>query len=164
MIPPAERKKQNMATYKGHIVGGIVVFFLAHYATKKFFAPLPTKEVFTLFLACILGSLFPDIDTKSVGQRIFYTLLIIPITVAIIYKQFLFLALLSLVSLFPILINHRGVTHSVWFISLTPLCIPLFMQQLNPHLTTVSWFIYGYFTAGALSHLFLDYGFLKTLK
>ncbi|MBU1008152.1 metal-dependent hydrolase [Candidatus Dependentiae bacterium] len=155
-----------MPTYKGHLAGGGVTFLAIHLVTTKLLnqpTPPPNQILFTLEF-CLLGSLFPDIDTKSFGQKIFYYLLTAMILAAIYTQQWGLLSILSLISVFPLLVNHRGIIHTIWFVTLAPLAIPLIIQQNNPLLAKTAWFAYLYFEIGALSHLFLDYGFLRTAK
>ena len=148
-----------MPTYKGHLAGGAATFVAIHYiSTKIFLTPPPTpKQIFFTCAFCLLGSIFPDIDTKSFGQKIFYTLLTVIIITAIIAQQWGLLSVLSLISVFPLLVNHRGVIHTVWFVTLAPLAIPLLIHYNSPELSQTAWLAYLYFLAGALSHLALDY-------
>ena len=155
-----------MSSYKGHIAGGIVAGTLLYAATIKLsLSPTYGKnDFFFAFIALVLGSLFPDIDTKSIGQKIFYTLLVIPMAFAIISSYWTLLASLSALSMFPILVNHRGIIHSFWFVTLFPLLIPVLTYQINPNYSDLSWLAYSYFVTGALSHLVLDNGIIKTFK
>jgi len=166
-----------MAGYIGHLAGGTVTFLAIYSITTKLGAATPyTPKVFCIaFLCCLLGSLFPDIDIKSVGQRIFYTVLTILIVMAILTQQWPLLALLSLLSAFPLLVNHRGIIHTVSFIMLAPLLVASIVRYGNLSLGRYDallsalfgnslWLIYGYFVAGAVSHLLLDYGVKKTMK
>lgn len=155
-----------MSTHKGHIVGGAATFLLLHIATTKVCAfPQPTpKALIIAFSCCILGALFPDIDTKSIGQRIFYSFMAIPVTYSIFSHQWHMLASLSIISLFPILSNHRGITHTLWFVTLAPLSIMLGLSQSYPQFVRILQIACFYFIAGALSHLLLDFGLLRTLK
>jgi hypothetical protein len=147
-----------MPGYKGHLLGGLATCFLIHATSTKLFSyPDPTlkKFLFTLIFA-LLGSLFPDIDTKSVGQKIFYTLLTIPLFFAILTHQWRLLTVISLISIFPVLVNHRGIIHTVWFVALVPLSVPIFLHVSSPHIMSQIWTAYTYFVAGALSHILLD--------
>ena len=159
-----------MAGYRGHVAGGVVTCFIAHFIADtiftKFFISIHNvpKHLAIAFIFCILGSLFPDIDVKSVGQRIFYTLMTVAIFFSIFHHKWEALVALSLVSPFPLLVNHRGIIHTIWFVSLAPLCIPLLMKQTNPSWVLQSWIAYYYFVSGALSHLLIDFGPRKTFR
>lgn len=147
-----------MPSYKGHVTGGLVTFFLAYAVATHLFshAPYDLKKFLFTGTFCLLGSLFPDIDTKSVGQRVFYSLLTIAVTFSILNKQWELLSALSLISIFPILVNHRGIIHTIWFVTLVPLGLVALVWHTNPHILKLAWQAYYYFVTGALSHLLLD--------
>lgn len=155
-----------MPTYKGHLIGGAATFTAIHLVTTKVLAhpSPPPKQIFFTLAICLLGSLFPDIDTKSFGQKLFYYLLTVMILAAIFAQQWALLSILSLISVFPLLVNHRGIIHTIWFVTFAPLAIPLIIQYNNPQLAKAAWIAYLYFIIGALSHLLLDYGFWRTMK
>ena len=62
-----------MASGKGHLVGGVIFawIFLALFS-NYFFVPTPTEIVIFVGLA-VMFSLWPDVDIKSIGQKVFYT-------------------------------------------------------------------------------------------
>lgn len=155
-----------MPGYKGHLIGGTTTFFLVNHAVNKIPAhkPFTFDEFFFYFLLCLLGSLFPDIDTKSFGQKIFYILLALLIIFAIGSNRWPLLSMLSLVSLFPLLVNHRGIIHRVWFVIFVPLIIPIIVLHNYPKLAHSSFIAYAFFVAGALSHLALDYCSFQLIK
>ena len=155
-----------MPNYKGHLVGGCAAFVIVYImAIQVFGQPTYSKEQFLSYGAlCLLGSLFPDIDTKSKGQRIYYMGLALMIIWAILFKQWNILAILSLLSLLPLLVSHRGIFHHAWFVVLAPLVVPLMLAYNNPSFSTPSIMAYTYFVTGALSHLILDRGFRKTFR
>ncbi|RMF92296.1 MAG: metal-dependent hydrolase, partial [Nitrospinota bacterium] len=64
-----------MSNYRGHLYGGTVTFLLVlGVLSLGFFLP-SAVELLSLFAICLFASLLPDIDTKSVGQKLFYRLL-----------------------------------------------------------------------------------------
>lgn len=148
-----------MPSYKGHIVGGIAAFFIVHHTLIKVlhYQPLNPKEIFLAVSFCVLGALFPDIDIKSVGQKIFYGLLTIVTFTSIIAKQWTIIPLFSLLGIFPIFTKHRGITHTIWFALSAPLLIPLVILYCSPQYDKTAWLLYSYFASGALSHILLDY-------
>jgi len=155
-----------MPTYKGHLVGGAATFVVIHQVTTKIFeysAPTPKQLFFTLSF-CLLGSLFPDIDTKSFGQKLFYALLTIIIFATITARHWEILSIVSLLSVFPLLVNHRGIIHTIWFVTLAPLAVPLIIHYHASHFSQSAWIAYLYFVTGGLSHLLLDYGLWQTIK
>ncbi|MCK4517763.1 metal-dependent hydrolase [Candidatus Babeliales bacterium] len=155
-----------MPSYKGHLVGGAATFFVTYQAATKVFGqqPFTTKQIVFALTFCLLGSLFPDIDTKSLGQRVFYSLLTVAVFAAIALQHWALLSFLSVLGLLPLLVNHRGMIHTVWFVTMFPLAVTLFITRFNPTLSSMAWPAYSYFVVGALSHLFLDYGVWRTVK
>jgi len=155
-----------MPTYKGHVIGGVATFIVTLITVTSILSyakPTPRELLFG-FICCIAGSLFPDIDTKSVGQRVFYSLMAIPVTYSIIAHQWQMLAVTSVVGLLPLLSSHRGITHTLWFVTLVPLSLTMLIIRLHPPLTNLLWVGSLYFIAGAVSHLVLDFGLVRALK
>jgi len=153
-----------MPNYKTHLVGGFFAFaFLyklsAKLLSKRFYSP---EEMAFSLLLCLLGSLFPDIDTKSYGQRMFYFLLLTMIFGSILLNQWRLLIVLSSFAMFPFFVGHRGITHRLWFSAITPLPIFITIFDKTSKLSTISKTGYFYFLAGVISHLVLDYS--KPLK
>ncbi|MGC2310143.1 MAG: hypothetical protein WA432_00805 [Candidatus Babeliaceae bacterium] len=63
-----------MPSYKGHLLGGLVVYSIALLFMATTLSWLTKGE----WLLCTLfGALFPDIDIKSKGQKLFYALLLV---------------------------------------------------------------------------------------
>ena len=155
-----------MPGYKGHLVGGAATFFVTYQVATKVFgqAPYITKQIVFALTFCLLGSLFPDIDTKSLGQRVFYSILAIAVFAAIALQHWALLSFLSVLGLLPLLVNHRGMIHTVWFVTAIPLATTLLISRTNPALAPAAWLAYIYFVVGALSHLFLDYGVWRVAK
>ena len=149
-----------MPSYRGHLAGGAATFILVQQLTQKVaIFPKSPKYLFLAAMACALGSLFPDIDTKSMGQKIFYMILSMLTFASIISKQWALLPAIFPVVLLPFLVRHRGITHRILFVTLVPLLIPLIVSTCTPGFYKTAWLIYIYFTSGALSHLALDYLF-----
>ena len=155
-----------MPGYRGHLVGGAVAFVVAHNVIKIFSPQMSvgTTDIAVGLALCLLGALFPDIDIKSVGQRIFYSFALILSIFAILTHQHSLLAVLCVISLFPLVVSHRGVIHRLWFVVLVPLSVPLIVSYGNSSLFVPSFVLYLYFLFGAISHLILDYGFLRFFR
>lgn len=105
---------------------------------------------------CLLGSLFPDIDVKSKGQKIFYTLLLIFLIYCLCIQRWDLFALLSLLAVIPLLVKHRGIFHSIWFLLFLTLvimiCGKIFYKEYELLCLSNAFF----FFAGCLSHVVLD--------
>lgn len=150
-----------MPFYKEHLMGGfasgmIVLFFIANYVCCYTIPILTTLEWLLFALA---GSLFPDVDIKSKGQKLFYWVIVALILIAL-YKGNLNLAIyLSLFSILPMLVRHRGLFHCTWFIVLLPLGAAALASVYLPPIYRHSLFYdASFFIAGALSHLLMDFG------
>jgi hypothetical protein len=115
-------------------------------------------------LCTLLGALFPDIDTKSAGQKLVYRILFITMLILILRKLWPLVACLSLISLVPPLSRHRGMFHSPWFLIVSTGSMMLLSALLFPkqaHHISINLL---FFLMGAFSHLFLDFGFVKVLR
>jgi len=154
-----------MANYKGHIAGGVV--FTGVYTVAMLFAPVERlaeyahllydwQAMFAVFVIGMLFALFPDVDTNSKGQDLFYWI-IFPLDVLLVYAgQFQAAAYLGLIAILPILAHHRGWTHSKWAMILVPLPIILIPWLYSEQVLAISLVYYGAAVVGYFSHLFLD--------
>lgn len=152
-----------MSGYRGHLIGGIVTFVIMRHGIL----PLTSHQV-PHDLACIaltlLGALFPDVDIKSKGQQIFYTLALGVAALAFFERAWSSLAWLGLMCFFPLAVAHRGPMHNPYVLIATPWIIARGLEGLFPNVHKLSPMFHVFFIAGALSHLVLDYGPYKTLK
>lgn len=146
-----------MPGYKGHLLGGL--FMAATYVVILAAVRLFTDDYSMLFSLCgvvLLGALFPDIDTDSKGQTLFYSALV-AVDVWLIYQElYLYAAWLGLLSLVPIVGRHRGWVHTWWAMFVLPspiLLLPFALWQTAWEQTMP---FYIAFVLGYLSHLLLD--------
>ena len=143
--------------YKGHILGGVVAYVLTLYTLKYLHYPLDAAHNIQWFLFCILGALFPDIDTKSKIQIWLYRLFFaIYLLLLILNPQPNLLIFISILALIPLIVHHRGIFHRLYFLIGLPLGILGIIYATKPHLFVESSFFAIFFIAGALSHLLLD--------
>jgi len=154
-----------MPGYKTHLGGaGVAAFFLltaTHWSLPT--ASLICPRTIWCISASLLGGLFPDIDIKSKGQKIFYMLLFIVLGFALIAKDVTIISICSILAVIPPLLPHRGLTHKPLFIIAVPFALPLVVATYHPAHTSFSLTIYMYFITGALSHLVLDFSSKKRL-
>lgn len=146
-----------MPNYKVHVVGGIAAGVGTMMLTGSWeHASMPT--VIEYVGCCVLGSLFPDIDIKSKGQKIFYVALTASLLVVLwLHKTGWFIAL-SMLGMVPLLLRHRGLTHHPWFVGVCT-GIPAFYLYHNSHVPFSGLAIdLIYFAIGAFSHMALDFG------
>jgi hypothetical protein len=155
-----------MPGYRGHLIGGSVAFVVIHNVLSSFAPEMVTgaNDMLIGALLCLLGALFPDIDIKSVGQRVFYSFALLLSMLAILSHHYSLLAVLAVLGLFPLVVPHRGVIHRLWFVVLVPFSVPLILAYGNAELFAPSFILYLYFLAGAVSHLMLDYGIVRFFR
>lgn len=153
-----------MPNYQKHLVGGCAVFAVMMYANTKLkiLPNLPSLQLQAL-AACLIGSLFPDIDTKSKIQKlIYFTILIIATNLLMTGQQF-WACVLVMGSLLPLIASHRGLFHRLWFVVM---CIGI--GNLMCYLNQPVWVnnclsLSVFFIAGVISHLWLDLGWRRIL-
>lgn len=148
-----------MPNYKGHVCGGIAAYSFAifgMYVMCGFVHFTFLHGVICLFCT-LFGALFPDVDTKSRGQRYFYQLLCVILVVYICKKHFIAVSICALLAIVPLLSRHRGIFHQAWFLII--LTIGIVAGILKTGICSISYVYHGafFFLVGAFSHLFLDF-------
>jgi len=154
-----------MPGYKGHLVGGCVAFgllvgVLVGIALKQ---PSITTMIEWLLFA-LAGSLFPDIDIKSKGQKYFYYMVFLFFIVLVMQKRLEMLSCFSFIIITPLLVRHRGIFHSPGFIIATSLALWVFVSICMPRISHQFFFDMLFFMAGALSHVWLDFGLRQMIR
>lgn len=154
-----------MANWKGHVIGGLVVG--GAYAAVAQAVPLEHlaemagllrdwQALAGVLVLGVLFALFPDIDTNSKGQNIFFGLALAVDILLIVNGHIQAAAYLGLVAMLPVVGKHRGWTHSKWAMLLVPLPILLVPYLYNDQNLSVAAVYYGASVAGYFSHLLLD--------
>jgi uncharacterized membrane protein len=155
-----------MPGYKGHIIGATVVG--AAYIAAVDIAPTTQllehsnkllthwQLVVALYVVAILFGLWPDVDTNSKGQNIFFGIAFAADILLIASGRLEAAAYLGLLAMTPIIGKHRGWTHSKIAMLLVPLPIAIVPYLYNPHIFKLSLLFYGAAVAGYFSHLLLD--------
>ena len=162
-----------MANYKGHLSGSIVFFIIYMVGLMFYYHAQVVQDtvephmlilyVAGLFGLCVMFGLWPDADTNSMGQNIFYTIFFILDLILIWNSQFQEAAYLGLFAILPILGKHRGWTHSWWAMLLIPSPIAFIPYFLFPDRPYFGLPFYGAAVVGYFSHLFMD-GMIFPLK
>lgn len=162
-----------MAGYKGHITGGVVCG--AVYAAALTFVPLERfvevagvlhdwQAIAAVFVLAVLFALFPDIDTNSKGQNIFYGLAL-GVDILLIWSgNIQAAAYLGLVAMLPIVGKHRGWTHSKLAAFAVPLPILVIPYLYKEEMLAASIVYYGAAVVGYISHLLLDGRIVKWFR
>ncbi len=154
-----------MANYKGHVVGGVLLN-TAYIAALKA-APgdvlAHTNGILSnwqfligLYVIAVLFGLWPDVDTNSKGQDIFFALAFITDVLLIVNGRLEAAAYLGLLGMTPILGKHRGWTHSKIAMLLVPLPIVLVPYANKSQILPTALLVYGAAVAGYFSHLLFD--------
>jgi len=151
-----------MPGYKQHVAGGVVVWAVLLYMVRTFNPSVATIAEWLCF--ALAGSLFPDIDIKSKGQKVFYWALLVIFVVLIALGKTPLLIVLSIMSLVPMLVNHRGLFHRVWFVVGFPMLVAGGLCLVLPDCSRLIMFDALFFVVGALSHVWLDLGWKRMLR
>lgn len=162
-----------MANYKGHIAGGLsagVVYVVAlNYLPGELLEKTggilgDWQMVAGLFVLSMLFGLWPDIDTNSKGQDVFFGAAFALDVLLIAYGYLEAAAYFGLICMIPILGKHRGWTHSKIAMVLIPLPLVL-VPYLNKSTLLATYLIfYGAAVAGYFSHLLLDGLIVKWIR
>jgi len=145
-----------MPGYKAHLAGGLAVsvpmlYLLRHQAGSP--------GVAALWIGFALaGSLFPDIDTTSKGQKWFFRFWLVILLLLLFFKKYALFIASALLATAPLIVNHRGLFHKSWFLILIPCFTATVFAWNMPEQSKNIFFITLFFVAGTLSHLFLDFG------
>lgn len=144
-----------MSLYRAHLAGGVFAFVIYLVALAVFFSYKLTFETLIWFGLCILGSIWPDIDTSSTAQKLFYGFFIVLDVIFLIAGQYKKAAILGFFALLPIIGKHRGWTHSISaaFIIPSPLIV---LPVIKPELNAGGLEYYIPVVIGYLSHLVMD--------
>lgn len=152
-----------MPSYKGHLSGGFFIYLLVLYVILNHYSiTMATGLEWLLFT--LAGSLFPDIDVKSKGQKLFYTIALFLSVLLLVFEHFQALIILGFLCLVPILVRHRGIFHRLWFVILVPTLIAIFLCSYMPHCNRIILFDTFFFIVGAVSHLWLDLGLKRMFR
>jgi len=147
-----------MPGYQGHLAGGLFFGIMGLVGAILLgwlvFDPLIASGLLGF---CLLGALFPDVDTNSKGQNLYYAVFVVVDLGLIMLGHYVWAAWFGLFSMLPAVGSHRGWTHTWWAMLLVPtpiLLIPLFIKggEVMAHFLP----FYIAFAAGYLSHLILD--------
>jgi membrane-bound metal-dependent hydrolase YbcI (DUF457 family) len=158
--PPAvsiHYKDLIMPGYKAHLAGGAAVAGGALggllYCDIISASPLTLAALFSVAL---LATMFPDTDTESKGQNLFYAIMATVDVVLILNKEYEWAALLGLFAMLPALGKHRGWTHSWWAMLIVPLPLILLPMAFYHTPWEASMPFYLAAVTGYGTHLVLD--------
>ncbi|MFC1841805.1 metal-dependent hydrolase [Candidatus Dependentiae bacterium] len=150
-----------MPGYRAHVVGGLAVYGITLYLLRSQCGSVFLAAEWLLF--ALAGSLFPDIDTQSKAQKIFYHILLVMLIILAIQRKFLMMGVVGIAAMIPIIARHRGLFHRPWFVIGFPSAVAAAIGLYAPAYARIIFFDALFFIVGALSHLFLD-RFFTTCK
>ena len=155
-----------MAGYKGHLAGATVFYgvYLAGlalvYSVDQAYRQFSDLELVAgpavLLGLCLMFGLWPDVDTNSKGQNLFYALFFVVDVGLIATRQFQEAAYLGLFCILPALGKHRGWTHTYWAMLLIPSPLLVLPYVLTPDRPLAGLPFYGAAVVGYFSHLVMD--------
>lgn len=149
-----------MPGYKGHMLGACAAVVICVAALAWFgYRVSPLYFLQGLFFAW-LGALFPDIDTKSKGQKMLYAVLFVLIVALLLYKKYVIASVLALMAFMPLFVNHRGIFHRFWFAALITAAAVAGCALQFPWCAAATVRNGLFFLLGFFSHIALDFGLL----
>jgi len=152
-----------MSNYKSHLVGGVGAYAILLIVLQRI-QPVSFLSLGEWLVCALAGSLFPDIDIKSKGQKYFYYVMLLVMIILIIEHLFSLLAMCSIMAVTPMLVRHRGIFHRLWFVVLFPLTMWYAISIFVPTVSKIILFDVFFFISGSISHLWLDFGFWRMLR
>jgi len=148
--------------YKTHLFGGLGAYVILIGALGRLCPSAACGTEWLLF--ALAGSLFPDVDIKSKSQQLFYLLLLVTALVIYSEKRYDLLPALAVATFLPLLVKHRGLFHRLWFVLLATYAIWRTGSSVRPDLSMSLKYDMLFFAAGAISHLWLDFGWRRMLR
>lgn len=154
-----------MANWRGHTAGGAILglIYIAALVAGPDSLTEHTKGLLSdwqlligLMVICVLFALWPDIDTNSKGQNIFFGIAFVSDILLIITGHLEAAAYLGLIAMTPIVGKHRGWTHTKLAMVLVPLPIAVIPYLYRPEVLQPALLLYGAAVIGYFSHLLLD--------
>jgi hypothetical protein len=154
-----------MPGYKGHLLGatitntayvGVLEVVPNDLLHGTGLALSDWQLLVALYVIGWLFGLWPDVDTNSKGQDIFFGIAFVADVLLILTGRLQPAAYLGLLAMTPIIGHHRGWTHSRIPMFLVPLPIVLLPYIYDKNLLKAGLLLYGAAFIGYFSHLLLD--------
>ena len=154
-----------VANYKGHTLGGAVAGGLTlagFYALTLGSVPYggvllgDYQLIVGVIVLGVLFGLWPDVDTKSKAQDLFFGVAFLADIYLLINEQYPAAAFLGLIAMTPIVGHHRGWTHKKWAMVLVPLPILVVPYLATNKVGDTAILLYTASVAGYFTHLLLD--------
>ena len=146
-----------MTGYKGHLAAGTIAFGLT-FGLLRSVCPGIVIQVPIALVLCLLGSLFPDIDTKSQVQLLLYRILFVCALLLFVLRYFWLGALLGIILTLPLVVHHRGIFHNLTWLILGSFGCAFLLSSMFASLKVRIFTNTVFFVAGVVSHLLMDVG------
>ncbi|MBY0109586.1 MAG: metal-dependent hydrolase [Candidatus Babeliaceae bacterium] len=144
-----------MPEHKTHLFVGFLAYVAVLYLIL-FFGPICWERKIELLMYTLIGSLFPDIDTKSKIQRIIYCMVFIVLILLAYTQQYVVATAAGIAACLPLMVHHRTLFHSMVFLTLLGAAAVLCTRLYYPVYTISMAYNVIFFLAGIFSHLFAD--------
>ena len=154
-VVKSKSKGVDMAGHRAHLVVGSIAYFVGLSLVWREVSSV--EQPLCWYGASILGALFPDVQTKSLGQKLFYLLGVASLGWFLVHGQFWpFVAIASILALPSFLRKEGGLLHDPFFVVLAPIMIAWGLASMS--LSGFSGFAHNvfFFAAGTTAHLLLD--------
>ncbi len=154
---PGYRAHLSGATvfYAGYL-GALMLLFSVDQAYMRVSSLELVAYALATFALCLMFGLWPDVDTNSRAQSLFYALFFLADVVLIASQHFQEAAYLGLFAILPVLGKHRGWTHSWWAMLVVPLPFLILPFIFMPSRPLFGLPFYGAAVTGYFSHIVLD--------
>lgn len=144
-----------MPSYRGHVAAGCCVYVGMLFLARDYTSSIPAHWL-ELFTFTLIGSLFPDVDTKSKGQQLVYALSLW-FVIMLIAQGYIVAALgISLCCFLPLVGKHRGIFHDPLFLMCGIGCALIALIYNFPRYKMRILFDMLFFVCGVISHIVLD--------
>ena len=151
-----------MPNYKSHLFAAVCTFLIIF--TIFLYKKVTLFVGAQLLLCLVLGALFPDIDTKSKGQKIFYRLFFAVLILLFVKHRFFESAFFALIVFLPLLVKHRGLFHNLWFVTFVSFVPYFYCSLYMPKYCTSMLLHTVFFVIGIITHLWLDLGLRRMVR
>jgi len=154
-----------MPGYKIHLFGGLFFYLilLALTFSLGFLNIFSSLDLLSCAMFIFLGSIFPDIDIVSKGQRFYYYALLIFIIYGIAIKRIDLYLIGLILGVLPLVTKHHGLVHNPWFNIVVSISLIFYLRQFD-QTHAISFWSGLFFLFGVFSHLILDFGLKGFIK
>lgn len=144
-----------MPQHKTHLLVGFLVYVFLLYCVLFFYPCLLARKL-ELLAYTLIGSLFPDIDTKSKIQRVVYCMLFIVLLGLAYTNHYRIATIVALLVCVPLMVHHRTLFHHPLFMAALCAGTVGLTYLVSPAYTVPMAYNMLFFFAGMLCHVWAD--------